>query len=41
MTKYIKEKDIDDHTMLEIASDVKEGKIKTEEIAKIVTPNEL
>ncbi len=27
MTKYIKEKDIDDHTMLEIASDVKEGKI--------------
>ncbi len=27
MTKYIKEKDIDDHTMLEISSDVKEGKI--------------
>ena len=27
MTKYIKEKDIDKHTMLEISSDVKEGKI--------------
>lgn len=27
MTKYIKEKDIDEHTMLEISSDVKEGKI--------------